>query len=195
MGIEDLISGCKKGHNESIKQLYVNFGPTVKSICFRYIKQTDEASDTFHDCFIKIIHSVEKYNFNGSFEGWIKRVAVNFCLDKLKKKNVLIYCDEFEDSNFQIESEVDLLEDTSLFEEALKADFSKEDWKKMISKLPEHYSIVFCLFQIDGFSHAEIAKALTLDEKTSRSRLSKAKKKLREIIQEEIKPQLIEIGK
>jgi RNA polymerase sigma factor (sigma-70 family) len=194
MELEELIKGCSKGSDAARKHLYLQQGPIIKSVCLRYIKDSNEALDTFHDCFIKILHSIEKYNFNGSFDGWIKRLSVNYCLDILKKKNKLSYQKEYTDHLIQEEENEDELKGSAfLVNEAVKADFSKADWNAMIAQLPEHYRITFCLFQLDNYSHAEIAKELNIEEKTSRSRLSKAKKRLRVIIEESIK-QKINIG-
>ena len=188
MELEELIKGCSKGSDAARKHLYLQQGPIIKSVCLRYIKDSNEALDTFHDCFIKILHSIEKYNFNGSFDGWIRRLSVNYCLDILKKRNKLSYQEDYADNLIQEEENEDELHGNGLLvNEAVKADFSKEDWNAMIAQLPEHYRITFCLFQLDNYSHAEIAKELNIEEKTSRSRLSKAKKSLRVIIEECIK--------
>jgi RNA polymerase sigma factor (sigma-70 family) len=188
MELEELINGCIKGNELARKHLYLNYGPTIKSVCRRYIKDSSEALDVFHDCFIKLLHSIEKYKYNGSFDAWIKRLSINFCLDKLKKYNPIIYHEEYVEL---LDDEAEELKENSLsVNDAIKADFSKDDWNTMINKLPEHYRVVFCLYQLDNFTHADIAKELAIKEKTSRSRLSKAKKQLRVIIDTETKLKL-----
>ncbi len=186
MELENLIRDCIKGHELARKHLYIKYGPIVKSICLRYIKDSNEVLDAFHDCFVKIIFSIEKYTFQGSFEGWIKRLAVNFCLDTLKKKKRLVYIEEYTDLGLLEEEEGN---EELIVNQAISANFSAEEWNTMLEKLPEHFKIVFYLFHIDCFSHSEIAKNLNIEEKTSRSRLWRAKKLLRTIIEETIQKQ------
>lgn len=177
------IEGCINGQEKARHHIYVTFGPVLKSICLRYMKENGE--DTFHDCFIKILHSIEKYNYKGSFEGWLKRLTVNYCLDQLKKKNKLVILEpnalpELADES--VDEEVNMDSETMR-----RLIFTPEDLLGMVQELPTMYGLVFFMFQMDGFTHNEIARELNIDEQTSRSRLTRAKKKLRVLLTEKAK--------
>lgn len=179
MDLAKFIKNCSKGDKKDIKTLYLEYGSIIKTVCFRYIKDKNKATDVFHDCFVKLLSSLDKYSFEGSFEGWIRRMAVNYCLDLLRKKEPLTFVEELTDHGEEIEE----TEDSEL-EKVLNTDISKDDWQDLIFKLPEHFRVVFCLFFIDNYSHQEIAKTLNIALKTSRSRLYRAKVLLKGFIKE-----------
>lgn len=58
------------------------------SICLRYATATSEAEDMLQDAFINLFNAIHQFRFEGSFEGWIKKITVNTCLASLKKKNI-----------------------------------------------------------------------------------------------------------
>jgi RNA polymerase sigma-70 factor (ECF subfamily) len=116
--------------------------------------------------FMKIFDKIGQFSFNGSFEGWIKRIMVNEALMKLRSvKNIEVDMDEVSASNFKTN------ETTSL---------EREDLMKMIQSLPQGYRTVFNLYAIEGYSHAEIATQLGISEGTSKSQLSRARALLQE---------------
>ena len=189
MEIRELIEACKDENSAARKHLYLCYGPTIKAICMRYIKESNEASDTFHDCFIKLMFSLDKYKFQGSFEGWVKRLAANYCLDKLKKTKRLVYTEQVTDG--ELEDQNNQTNEGILFEENQeKTEFSAEELNDMILTLPDPYRLVFNMYQLEDFSHLEIAKILKIDEQTSRARLSRAKKKLKVILKEKSQEKL-----
>lgn len=183
-----VVKGCKKNQERAQRELYVSYGPVVKSICLRYIKDEDASNDVFHDCFLKILDVIKKFNQEGSLEGWIKRVAVNFCLDYLRKTQKIRFVETSDDLSEEEEEKPEVEEIDS--EVASSVGFTQEDLKKMLGQLPEIYSVVFSLYQIEKYSHKEIGEFLAIDEKTSRSRLGRAKKKLKKILIKETKERL-----
>lgn len=183
MEIRELIQACKDENSAARKHLYLCYGPIIKSICLRYIQESNEAVDTFHDCFIKLMFSLDKYKFQGSFEGWVKKLAANYCLDKLKKTKRLVYTDQVTEGDVEDKNEDILIDSES-------KDFSAEELNEMILALPDPYRVVFNMYQLEDFSHQEIAKTLKIDEQTSRARLSRAKKKLKVLVIEKSKEKL-----
>lgn len=184
-----VIKGCKSNQERAQRELYLSYGPVVKSICIRYIKDEQIAGDIFHDCFLKILDVIKKFDQAGSFEGWLKRVSVNFCLDYLRKTQRVKFVETSED--IIAEEEIEGIEKNEIDSEvANSVGFTQEDLKMMLQKLPEIYSVVFSLHQIEKYSHKEIGELLKIEEKTSRSRLGRARKKLKEILIQETKERL-----
>ena len=176
---KELIRGCIKEDKSCQKALFLQYASKMLTVCRRYARHQAEAEDMLQDSFIKIFANLNQFNFQGSFEGWIRRMSVNYCLDFLRKKDPIKFTDGITD---QIE-ELEDIEDSEL-ENVLNADISKNDWQNILFQLPEHFRIVFCLFFIENYSHKEIADTLNIALKTSRSRLHRAKLLLKEFIRE-----------
>lgn len=141
------------------------------AICHRYLKNSEDAKDALQECFMRIFQNLGKYSFDkGSFEKWITTITIRHCLTKLDRKKISIVSSE-DISNYQksydIESEI-----------LDKCD--RMHLTKLISDLPDGYRAVFNLAAIDGHSHKKIAELLGINVLTSRVRLNRAKKILRE---------------
>lgn len=134
----------------------------------RYSNCRDDAQDTFQEGFIKAFQKIHTYQGNGSFEGWLRRLMVNKCMDKFRKKRLTIvtdnpqYFQEYEEEEEEVESE-----------------YSKDELMTLIQKLPDQYRLVFNMYVIENYTHAEIAEALNISVGTSKSNLSRAKAWLR----------------
>ncbi|MDX5470032.1 MAG: RNA polymerase sigma factor [Bacteroidota bacterium] len=134
------------------------------AVCRRYARTDLEAEDILQEGFIKVFDNVSKFRGNGSFEGWIRRIMVNTAL-KLYRKN------SFKNEVIGIDEGYDMPQDATILEK-----LSQGELMKMVQGLPEGYQVVFNLYAIEGFSHAEIADTLGVNEGTSRSQLAKARK-------------------
>lgn len=168
--IQDIIKGCVKKEYKYQKLLYSRYASLLYAICLRYLKNTDDAKDALQDCFVKVYDKISSFNNEGSFDGWIKRLAVNNCLMVLREKKKAVFVDEiyipvvFEEED----------------EDGYEVD--KQTLFNMIQELSDGYRTVFNLYVIDGFSHKEIAEKMGINEGTSKSQLARAKKILRDKI-------------
>ena len=181
--IHNIIEGCKKKDREAQRKLYEMFSPKLYAIAIRYTGNTEDAKDLLHDGFIKIFGKINKYTYNGSFDGWIQQVFVNFVLDFLKKKRLLYYNDELKNEKY---NEI-FDENFYTIEEKEISKLKEEVLLKIIEKLSPKYRIVFNLYVLEGYSHKEIAKFLNISESTSKSNFFRAKQKLRKMIEEYLK--------
>lgn len=163
---KELISGCLKQDRLAQHQVYKNYGTKVMGICKRYMKDRERAEEVAMNAFILIFQKIEQYKTEGSFEGWILKIAVNSCLMELRKK-----------TNFNLEVSHDDVQ-LSATNEGL-TDAYNNDIEAMLKTLPEGARIVFNLYAIEGYKHAEIAKQLGISEGTSKSQLYYAKEKLK----------------
>ena len=85
MNENEIIKGCLKNDRASQKTLYEYFYSGMLGVCLRYSKNRDEAQDILHEGFLKVFNNLSKFNNSGSFEGWIRRIMVNTCIDNLRK--------------------------------------------------------------------------------------------------------------
>lgn len=170
MGLEQLINDCKKNDRKAQEQLYRLFASKLFTVCLKYSRNYAEAQDNLQDGFIIIFNKIEQYNFNGSFEGWAKRVMVN---QSLQQYRGISYLEITNDNNIADETEVEIDEDQ----------MSIDYLMKIIQELPDRYRLVFSLYVLDGYSHKEIAELLDINEGTSKSNLSRARQILKEKIE------------
>lgn len=170
MELNQLINDCKKNDRKAQEQLYRLYAPKLFAVCLKYSRNYTEAQDNLQDGFILIFNKIEQYSFKGSFDGWLKRVMINNVLQQYRTKTFLSLADEdvSEDCEIEIEDE----------------DISLDYLLKIIQELPDRYRLVFNLYVIDNYSHAEIAEMLSINIGTSKSNLSRARMILREKIEQ-----------
>lgn len=161
-----LLKKASRQNREAQQQLFEQYAPKMLGVCRQYVKDNHHAEDLMLTGFLKVFINLHKFKNEGSFEGWIRRIMINTCISYLRKKNPIQLTDE--DFMFNDEA-TESLENTSV-----------EDIQKLIDLLPEGYKLVFNLFAIEGFKHAEIAERLGITVSTSKSQLFKARKWLQE---------------
>lgn len=165
----EIIEGCVKQNVNCQRALFNQYAGRLMSVCLRYARDTFEAEDMLQESFITIFKAIHKFRFEGSFEGWVKKITVNTCLRKLRQKQVQFM------EIFPGKSEEG-------FQPEIFSMLSEKEIISAISTLPEGYRIVFNLYVLDGYSHDEIAKLLSIKSVTSRSQLLKARKMLQKIL-------------
>ncbi len=140
-------------------------------VCRQYIKDVTFAEDVMITGFVKVFKYLDTFKFEGSFEGWIRRIMIRESLTYLRKKQFVVFDDDVIEKKTSI-----YFEDSS--------DLDVEQIQLLIDSLPEGYKMVFVLFAIEGYKHAEIAEKLSISESTSKSQLFKARKMLQTQIKE-----------
>ena len=157
-----LIADAIQQKREAQHELFALYSPKMLGVCRQYVKDVHHAEDLMLSGFLKVFTHLSKFKNEGSFEGWIRRIMVNTCISYLRKKNPIQLTDE--DFVFN-EQATKSLESTEL-----------EDIQKMIDGLPVGYKMVFNLYAVEGYKHAEIAEELGITVSTSKSQLFKARK-------------------
>jgi RNA polymerase sigma-70 factor (ECF subfamily) len=186
---DQMIELLKKKDRKAVQEIYELYSPVLLAICMRYFKRRDVALDAMHEGFMKALNSIGSFKNQGSFEGWLKRIVVNHCLDTLKKEKKYqhqeieefhaVQEDEVEDKTIDKKDINEKKVDVSFVRDAK---FTSSEIIEEIHKIPELYSIVFVLFVLEEFSHAEIAEQLEIDEEASRTRLARARKMVKEAL-------------
>lgn len=163
--IEEIIEGCVKGKKAAQDRLYKKFSGLIFGICLRYTKNRMEAQDVMQDVFVKIYNNIQTYHHDGSFEGWLRRIAVNTSITNYRKNQKHAYQEDINDV-IRVKDEPMSVDDL---------EFTAEEMMSCIQKLPHGYKTVFSMYVIEGFMHKEIADMLGIDINTSKSQLSRAK--------------------
>lgn len=159
----------KEYNSEAFRLIYDQLYPKLYYICLRYLNDADDADDALQDVFIIVYEKIGSYKGEGNFEGWVKRITVNHCIHRLKKKKLRFALDEKD-----LPSE----EQPSPDKEGVEVEM-KEKLQKALSQLPSGFRTVINLSVIEGYAHKEIAEMLGISEGTSRSQLNRAKAALK----------------
>lgn len=168
MSEEELIRGCLRGNAQCQRSLYERFAGKMYAVCLRYARSSSDASDMLQEGFVKVFTKLEQFHFQGSFEGWIRRIMINTALRTYQRQR-------FNQETTGYEN----LPEMPVEPDAISA-LSEAELLKLIAKLPDGYRMVFNMVAIEGFSHAEAADLLGIQESTSRSQLTKARRWLSE---------------
>jgi len=170
--IKNIINGCLKGNRKDQELLYRRHAAKLYAVCQQYSGNDEEARDILQEGFIKIFENLVHYRYQGSFEGWVRRIVVNTALEKYRSRHNLYRVDDID----QIQ-EPDAEPDSEDY-----AGLEAADLLEMIRKLPPKYRMVFNLYAIEGYSHKEISSLMNISEGTSKSNLSRA----RQILQKKV---------
>jgi len=168
----DIISGCKKGNRLAQKYFVETYSSQIFTICRRYIKREDIAKDCLQDTLVHILRKINKYEDRGKFKGWISAVTVNKCIECIRKEQRNIF------------ASIDLTAEPAI-EESISLKLEHDDIMKFIDTIPEQYRIVINMYLVEGFSHKEIGDHLGINESSSRSILSRAKKMINDSFKSE----------
>ena len=167
---KEWIERCKKGDPRAQRYIYDRYAPRMFAVCCRYLSADMEAEDALVTAFTKVFKHIGQYRFEGSFEGWIRRIVVNEALSMIRKNKSV--------THLQIEIHPDE-QDLTFPDSQLEAD----ELIELIAALPTGYRTVFNLYAIEGYAHQEIAEQLGINENTSKSQLSRARKMLRDLLE------------
>ena len=171
----EIIDRCMRGDQKAFHEIYRLYSRAMFNICYRILDDQELAEDMLQEAFVSAFQNIKSYQGRASFGAWLKKIVVNKAISHLRKQQMEFV--EFDD-RFEL-SEEDSSDDTHL---VLKV----ESVREAIQKLPKGFRIVFSLYLLEGYDHREIAQILGISESTSKSQYNRAKKKLKEILMEEM---------
>jgi len=168
--LEQTITACKKDDFKAQRAFYHLFYKTVYNTCYRILSNAMDAEDCMQETFIK---AFDKMNAMGDAppEAWLKRFAINTCLDTLKSKKP-----DWQDAD----DPINIADEPPPDEEEIQ--WKVEQVKIAMEKLAEKYRVVLSLYLMEGYDHEEIAEILQMNEATVRSRYSRGRQKMVEMI-------------
>ncbi|MEH6761049.1 MAG: RNA polymerase sigma factor [Maribacter arcticus] len=162
---KQLINKSISGNRDAQERLYKKHAPKMLGVCRQYIKDVHFAEDVMVQGFLKMFNKLETFKFEGSFEGWLRRIMIRESISYLRKQQFVVYDDEVYEKN---QSE----------EISQSTDLDTEHIQQLIDALPQGYKMVFVLYTVEGYKHQEIAEMLSISESTSKTQLLKARRLL-----------------
>ena len=174
--LKDDLAGCLKNHNTSKELIYKAFYGYVMGVILRYINDRHDSEELVNDSFIKIFKNISQFSLpddhgesDKAFKGWIARISSRTAIDFLRSKKTWLYVE-------------DMKEDQQPFTEVnVISQLNVQDILNLLNALPEMHRLIFNMYEIEGFSHDEIAEMLNIPVSSSRVYLTRAKNKLREL--------------
>jgi RNA polymerase sigma-70 factor, ECF subfamily len=165
---KEWIKLAAQNNRHAQQKIYTKFSPKMLNVCRQYVKDVQIAEDIMITAFMKVFTNIKNFEEKGNFEGWVRRIMINESISFLR-----------------IQKKVKFMEDENYVEERynnIDSQFSVEDIQFLIDSLPDGYKMVFNLYCIEGYKHQEIAEMLGINEGTSKSQLSHARKMLQDTI-------------
>ena len=177
LSLRRAIDACAQNNSDKAKEyIYKQYYGYIMAVVLRYVKDSYDAEELVNESFIKAFKSMNRFKMNGDldsleklFLGWMARISSNLSIDHLRAKK-----------------QVALIDDHNQFEAFVNpstpsVSLEVDDILKLLDSLPEIQRLIFNLFEVEGYSHEEIGLKLGIPESTSRTYLTRAKKKLREL--------------
>lgn len=174
----EVIRRCQKGEASAQELLYKHYASRMRYVCVRYARTNFDVDDIFQDAFIKLFANIHLYKGEGSFDGWVRRIFVNTAIDHYRKQSKWRDEQPLEETDYE---QADACLSDEYFEQ-LASRLSSDELLEMVNSLPTGYRLVFNLYAIEKYTHAQIAEQLGVTEGTSKSQLSKARKMLKLIL-------------
>jgi len=166
----ELIAQCKAGNLKYQEILYTKFYGFAIGISLRYSVNRDDALEAVNDAFIKIFKSIKDYDTGKPFKAWFSTFIINTSIDKRRRE-------------LKYQLNIDLGEAVMLMSTSdTIGNLEAQDILNLLKLLPLIQATVFNLYEIDGYSHEEIAKILGIAASSSRVYLTRAKEKLRKLL-------------
>ena len=180
----DIVEACKRGDRKAQFELYKLYSKAMYNICMRMLGSAENAEDALQNSFVDVFSKLDSFRFESSIGAWIKRIVINNCINQIKKRRLDFA--ELND-NLHFVADENHTSTTAYSDEVLNVELIQ----KAIMQLPEGYRVVFSLYAMEGYDHEEIGEILGVTEATSKSQYSRAKAKLRQILQS---PRHVRVG-
>lgn len=168
-----LVQECKKGSLKYQEMLYKHFYGFAMGVCLRYSHNPDDASEAVNDAFIKVFNAIHLYNEAHPFKAWLRTIMVNTAIDRRRKEMK-------HQMQLEISDALPIADNASIISR-----LNAQDILKLMNILPPLHRTIFNLYEIDGYNHDEIGQMLGLPASTSRVYLSRAKDKLKKVLNSE----------
>jgi RNA polymerase sigma factor (sigma-70 family) len=174
---ELLLARAKAGNEAALETLFRHFEAPVYTLARRLTRTPHDAEDVLQETFLEVVRSIGRFRGEGSFAGWIRRVAASKALMRLRQQASRI-------------PEQELSEELA---DAVAADRNhgvapiatapeRLDLEAALARLPGTARIVIWLHDVEGYSHEEIAAMAGKTASFSKSQLARAHARLRELL-------------
>ncbi len=183
-----LIEQSRKGNIDAFEELIKDYKKIAYNIALKVLKNTEDAEDASQEALIKVYKSIKSFNMESTFKVWLYRIVVNTCIDLKRKKAINTFSiDESIDLGGVNEVQREIADNSGNPDELVEKNFNNKLVNDAINKLDDDFKTIIILRDIQGFSYGEISEILSCNLGTVKSRLNRARKNLKEILENELK--------
>lgn len=168
--LEQLIHGCVRNERRAQEKLYKLFYPKMMAMVRRYIDHEEQAEEVMNNGYLRAFQKLNQYNFQGSFEGWLRKIIFHAVSDYVKQ-------------NTRYSEKVVLVEKDELVHRDHADKLYYDQLVKLVQALPDATRTVFNMYVMEGLTHKEIGNLLGISEGTSKWHLSEGRRQLKEKIE------------
>jgi RNA polymerase sigma factor (sigma-70 family) len=160
-----LVQRCKNNEPAAQRALYDRHVEDIMILCLRYVTNTEDAKEAMMDSFLSFFKNIGgfEYRGEGSAKAWLRKIAVNHCLMRLRK-NAPTYTELVEGTN-----------EPAIEENEVFGSMAAKEILELLQSLPDGYRTVFNLYVFEDMGHKEIGEVLGISENTSKSQLHRAR--------------------
>jgi len=174
-----LINGFKDGDISSFEEIVLKYQDKIYNLCRHMLQNAHDAEDAAQDVFIKAYQNLNRFKPEASLLTWLYRIAINTCIDYSRKP--------FFESLFKTSKEgdvfaIDQLSNSPSPERLYESKQISHAIQLALGRLSEKLRTVIVLKEIEGFSYEEIAEILEVSIGTVKSRISRAREELKELL-------------
>jgi RNA polymerase sigma-70 factor (ECF subfamily) len=180
--LNNLIEACRRNDRRAQVELYDLFSRTMFNTSYRLVKNLAEAEDITQEAFLAAYRNIGSFRNEVPFDGWLRRIVINRSLDYLRKQKHV-----FTELNEDIPDSAGNADYNGEYDENREA--LRRQLIAGLAMLPEGFRIILSLYYFEGYDHEEIAHILKISPSTSRSQLTRAKRKLGTLLNQHHKTQ------
>lgn len=181
-----LIAAFKEGNNDAFQALVRRYEDRVFNLCLRMVSDEVESADLTQEVFLKVYRSIGNYQHDYAFYTWVYRIAVNACIDFLRKRkrhgNTVSLCVGGSRGEREPGREMDIPDASGIPDALLEQAQLRDIMMDAISQLSDKLRTIILLKEVEGFTYEEISAVLECSRGTVKSRLFRARERLREIL-------------
>jgi RNA polymerase sigma-70 factor (ECF subfamily) len=181
-----IIKRAKNGSESDFETLILSCQGKAYSIAYRYLNNQEDAMDALQESFIKAYRSLATFKGNSSFQTWIYRIVVNTCYDILRKKKSRIQADSLYKTDGDDEYMIEVPDQDKGPEDLAIDQEESRDIFRVLEMLPLDQKEIILLRDVEGYSYEEIVDILSINMGTVKSRISRARLRLRELYLENL---------
>jgi RNA polymerase sigma-70 factor (ECF subfamily) len=182
---KEAITSAQHGNARAFERLYQLHSSRVYAICLRMTGNPAEAEDLLQDTFVMVFRKIRTFRGDSAFSTWLHRIAVNLTLMRMRRKSS-------SETSLQENSDPETdhsghLQELAVSDTFLAGSLDRLNLQRALQKLRPFQKLVVVLHDIQGYKHTEIAKMLDWSIGNSKSRLHRARARLRELLQESLR--------
>jgi RNA polymerase sigma-70 factor (ECF subfamily) len=183
----EAIRRSQAGDSAAFDFLYQLHGRRVYALCLRMVNNPADAEDLMQEAFLQLFRKIGTFRGESAFSTWLHRMTVNVVLMRLRRKS--LPTDSLEETLDPDQEKGSAKRDLGAPDLRLSGAVDRVNLERSIEQLPPGYRTVFVLHDVQGYEHNEIADIMGCSVGNSKSQLHKARTRLRELLQEEIRDQ------